>query len=352
MEQDQQMDPELRGNTTGVSLSEVWDGKESLTEDKFLSYLENQDYYLYILKLRDIICLLQMLLAFCGLAGNGVVIWLLGFCIKRKPFSVYIFNLACADFTFLLFNCIVNTTFWVQEHSAVFNMLTSSVELSSFVVGVCLLTAISTERCVSVLYPIWYRCHRPAHLSSILCAVFWGLALCAVTAWHWCIFFVDSKCYGINLVYNGLCILTFLVLFVSGVTLLIRVQCGSRRRQTTRLYVTILINVLAFLLLNLPFSVYHMIYLTSVPLSYYTIDVHIFRLLMVLNSGVNPIIYFFVGRYRQPHGRKALREVLQSALNHEEEAAEQRGGIPVPRERMILPGTQSGQTSCNSTSEL
>ncbi|KAM6308979.1 mas-related G-protein coupled receptor member D-like [Aegotheles albertisi] len=72
----------------------------------------------------------------CGLVGNGMVLWFLCFHMKRNPFTIYILNLIVTDFSLLLL--------------------------------MYLLTAMSLERCVSVLFPIWYRCHRPKHLSGIL----------------------------------------------------------------------------------------------------------------------------------------------------------------------------------------
>ncbi|NXU06208.1 MRGRD protein, partial [Buphagus erythrorhynchus] len=41
-------------------------------------------------------------ISLCGLAGNGVVMWFLGFHTKQSPFTVYILNLAVADFSLLL----------------------------------------------------------------------------------------------------------------------------------------------------------------------------------------------------------------------------------------------------------
>ncbi|NWS09562.1 MRGRH protein, partial [Motacilla alba] len=41
-------------------------------------------------------------ISLCGLAGNGVVVWFLGFHTKQSPFTVYILNLAVADFSLLL----------------------------------------------------------------------------------------------------------------------------------------------------------------------------------------------------------------------------------------------------------
>ncbi|NXM65109.1 MRGRD protein, partial [Illadopsis cleaveri] len=36
-------------------------------------------------------------ISLCGLAGNGVVMWFLGFHTKQSPSTVYILNLAVAD---------------------------------------------------------------------------------------------------------------------------------------------------------------------------------------------------------------------------------------------------------------
>ncbi|NXI89232.1 MRGRH protein, partial [Rhipidura dahli] len=41
-------------------------------------------------------------ISLCGLAGNGVVVWFLGFHTKQSPFTIYILNLAVADFSLLL----------------------------------------------------------------------------------------------------------------------------------------------------------------------------------------------------------------------------------------------------------
>ncbi|NXY27211.1 MRGRD protein, partial [Atrichornis clamosus] len=43
-----------------------------------------------------------LVISLCGLAGNGVVMWSLGFHTKQSPFTVYILNLAVADFSLLL----------------------------------------------------------------------------------------------------------------------------------------------------------------------------------------------------------------------------------------------------------
>ncbi|XP_066214238.1 mas-related G-protein coupled receptor member X1-like [Saccopteryx leptura] len=203
------------------------------------------------------------------MVGNGTVIWLLRVRGKRNPFSVYILNLAIADFAFLL--CL-NT--WVTSEIFryyIYKLIGFSVILCIMTntAGLSLLMAISTERCLSVTFPIWYKCHRLAHLSTIV------------------------------------------------LTLLIRVQCCSRRRQVTKLYRVILLTVLAFLLLGLPLGLHLLGQIHSEYSDSFNNLLHISCLLAALNSAVNPVIYFFVGRQGQRPGRRTLRELLQSALTED-----------------------------------
>ncbi|XP_054841886.1 proto-oncogene Mas-like [Eublepharis macularius] len=54
-----------------------------------------------------------------------------------------------------------------------------------YVTSQLLLTAISIDRCVSILFPIWYRCHRTTHWSTMVCALIWALT-CLPTATPFC----------------------------------------------------------------------------------------------------------------------------------------------------------------------
>ncbi|XP_060040787.1 mas-related G-protein coupled receptor member X4-like [Erinaceus europaeus] len=330
------MAPEFRNNTGPFSLPNPRDEAAfPAVTNAFGNHIHGVDMDQFYAYYDYSISLVLVVIDFCGSVGNGLVIWLLGFRMKRKPFSVYILNLACADFTFLLSSS-VRFMLHLLDYMHETTKLVDATILFSFLVSVSLLMVLSTERCVSVLCPIWYRCHRPAHLSSILCALVWGLTLC-VGLWRvLCDLFQNTSCRVVcNLVADGLSFITFLVLFVSGVTLLIRVQCGSRRRQTTRLYVTILLNVLAFLLLGLPYSVWEIMSIALISSPHDHILQPTFYLLSVVSSVVNPIIYFFVGRHGQPRGWKPLRQVLQRALTDEEEGTEWSSRVTVFRQNQM-----------------
>nr|KAF6438029.1 hypothetical protein HJG59_008721 [Molossus molossus] len=59
--------------------------------------------------------LLMIIVALAGLAGNVVVLWLLGFRMRRNPFSVYILNLAGADCLFLCCQIILSLDSIVEQ---------------------------------------------------------------------------------------------------------------------------------------------------------------------------------------------------------------------------------------------
>ncbi|KQL59874.1 mas-related G-protein coupled receptor member X2-like protein [Amazona aestiva] len=107
-----------------------------------------------------------LLICLCGLVGNGAVLWLLGFCIRRNPITTYILNLAMADFTFLLF-MVTSALLYMMENifcssagALVYQRPLFLLSLLSYNMGLYLLTAISIERCSSILCPLWYRCRR------------------------------------------------------------------------------------------------------------------------------------------------------------------------------------------------
>uniref|UniRef100_A0A7N4PTQ2 G-protein coupled receptors family 1 profile domain-containing protein n=1 Tax=Sarcophilus harrisii TaxID=9305 RepID=A0A7N4PTQ2_SARHA len=261
----------------------------------------------------------SLLIDALGLLGNGVVLWLLGFRIQRTPFSVYILNLAGADALFLCcsFLIFIDKTVRFLYSSFVF-MATLCLRYISYTVGLSLLAAISTERCLSALFPLWYRCHRPKHTSATVCTGLWVLiTLPAVTNFVLCFFkFAPHSCPHFVIVRFLWFLLLTCVLCVSSLTLLLRVQCSSRRRQPPRLYLLVLLTVLVFLLCGLPLGfgdfINNRFQLKSMPR-------WLSSLLACVNSSANPFIYFFLGSQNLKRKREPLRVILQRVLGDEQE---------------------------------
>uniref|UniRef100_K7FD22 G-protein coupled receptors family 1 profile domain-containing protein n=1 Tax=Pelodiscus sinensis TaxID=13735 RepID=K7FD22_PELSI len=265
-----------------------------------------------------------VLISLLGLVGNGIVLWFLGFRIKKNPFTVYVLNLAAADFG-CLFCLSVSLTINVLCLSRLLLLMICLDLLFLFMLSTSLylLTAISADRCVSVLFPIWHRCRRPTHLSAIVCALLWALS-CLLTGVRFFVCFLDSSkhCF---LVVTDLTATNFLIftpiMVLSSLILIIKVQCSSQRRPPGKLYVVILLTILFFLIFVAPLSI--VTFFHNVFFHYNLIT--IILMLASMNSSINPVIYFFVGSYRNRQFRRSVKKALHSVF--EEEAARSKGRV-------------------------
>ncbi|NWS49675.1 MRGRD protein, partial [Probosciger aterrimus] len=142
-------------NTTDLSLNSTRSGNWSY---------EGNDEYPCLRAPHGFMVFMFVCMGICvfGMVGNGIVLWFLGFQMKRNYFTVYILNLAVADCSllllfFLLILAYFNMTvicYCLDSFVPFYQKFVEAVEfLSNFFVlcSLGLLTAISTERCVSVL---------------------------------------------------------------------------------------------------------------------------------------------------------------------------------------------------------
>ncbi|XP_045147074.1 mas-related G-protein coupled receptor member X1-like [Echinops telfairi] len=293
-----------------------------------------------------LICLM-LIIALGGLAGNLVVLWILGFHLQRNSFLVYILNLAMTDCAFLCVLIVFSLVEILKYFDPASNrFMVSIVIVFLYFTDMSILSAIGTERCLSVLCPIWYRCHRPSYMSAVTCALLWALSLLlTLLKWYYCEVSFDC-CWPFNFFLWGWVIFLSVVLCGSSLLLLVKVFYGSRRRKMTRLLVTILITVLVFLLCGLPFGTYCLL-VSWIQNKFCKLVYFVSSLLLCcMNSSANPIIYFFVGSYRQEKQQKQLQKlslkvVLQRALQDTPEGAGNGGGPP--QESLELSGSQEVQ---------
>ncbi|XP_008496550.1 proto-oncogene Mas-like [Calypte anna] len=316
-------------NTTDLSLNNMTDGP--LEDEKIdIQPLCKADYSVLIT------AVVSIAISLCGIVGNMVVIWFLGFHMRRNPFTVYVLNLAVADFSLLLLLLVDLLVYIISEHSCYFSFKLTIADyvlmdlfLFYYLVSMYLLVAMSTERCLSVLFPIWYRCHRPKHLSGITCGVLWALAAFLISSeFISCYSFYFLNCVQ---VLHGLSILNFVILssfpLLSNFSLFIKLRCGSQRRHPGRLYVAVLLSLIFLIVLGFPFNV--VLYLD--PHFFKQFSLHVSCLLASLNSTINPFIYFLVGSCQQCHFQGSLMVSLRRVFEDKTMSEERRhvSGEPV-----------------------
>ncbi|XP_043827976.1 mas-related G-protein coupled receptor member A1-like [Dromiciops gliroides] len=314
------MDPTIMMQiSTQMPQSSVYENSSGRnTNESLFIILDNCELETFVVTIN---CIL-LVISFCGLAANGLVLWLLGFCIERNPFSFYILHLAGADFFYLCCQIVYSLTFICHNFWYIVPKTIITLTFFFYTLGLSLLTSISTERCLSVLFPIWYRCHRPKHTSAVVCSLFWTLCLlgnllesgaCGIIDF---IPFSVMSCLAWDLFFVTLLLLLVCLLCVSSLTLVLKVQCYSQHRQLSKLYLLILLTVLMFLLCGLPVGIYWFLLCWLTNTSCISFVSH---LLSCVNSSTNPLIYFFLGSFRQRRRREPLKVILQRALKDEPE---------------------------------
>ncbi|CAN8214256.1 unnamed protein product [Coccothraustes coccothraustes] len=271
-------------------------------------------------------------ISLCGLAGNGVVLWFLGFHTKQSPFTVYILNLAVADFSLLLLFLLLLLAF-LSVAAFCTSLLPFIHHYQRFVFALgfpChvfdlsslgLLAALSVELCVSVLCPIWYRCHRPRHLSAIVSGALWALAGAFVSSLYLTSTYTEDSEPVLAGVALAISMVFSLMMLVSNLFLFLKLRCGSRRRQPGwKLFVAILLNILLFFAFGIPFCVEVFL---NLPDSGDLFPEDPSLLLALLNCSLNPVIYVLVGSCRRRRFQRSVRVALQRVF--EEKAGSDKG---------------------------
>lgn len=313
-----------------------WTNNTAVNESVYNQYLNCSTYGTMFYTLN----ILTVIVSLVGLVGNAIVLFLLGFCIHRNTFSVYILNLAGADFLFLCFETLYSLEKHFDVHGIYIGIPISLNILLNFayLAGLSMLTAISAERCLSVVCPIWYRCRRPRHTSAVMCALLWALSLLLSLlegkACGWLYGFDYGWCMKLDFITFAWLIVLIVVLLGSTMTLLIRIFCDSRRIPVTRLYVTIAFTVLVFLLFGLSYGIYwFFLFWTGVVFICNVFEMSSF--LSCVNSCTNPIIYFLVGSIRHHRlQQQTLKMRLQRAIQDTpEEEVGVRGSSGEPEEQ-------------------
>ncbi|XP_049747825.1 mas-related G-protein coupled receptor member D-like [Elephas maximus indicus] len=270
---------------------------------------------------REVVSALTTFTCLWGMVGNGVVIWLLSFCLQRGPVGVYVLNRAVADLLFLLCMAVLTVlraSAWKSFVSPLVLLATRSAKYLAYTASLSLLVALTTQHCFSILFPIWYRCHRPRHLSALVSTLLWVLSFLLTTLilyfynepWN-----ADSKEGArVDTIFHILTLMSFTPGMVLSSVFLVHVYRNPQqwRRQPWRLLVGILALILVFLVCTLPLSIASFIlYWVSLPQQTQTLLSTFGHLTLSVNSSANPFVYFLVGS----QGCDSLQEPLGAVLS-------------------------------------
>ncbi|XP_006882880.1 PREDICTED: proto-oncogene Mas [Elephantulus edwardii] len=267
-----------------------------------------------------------------GFVENSFLLWFLCFRMRRNPFTVYITHLSIADISLLFCIFILSIDYALDYELSsgyYYTIISLSVTfLFGYNTGLYLLTAISVERCLSVLYPLWYRCQRPKHQSAFVCALLWALS-CLVTLMEYAMC-IDSRGQGqsrgdCRAVIIFIAVLSFLVftplMVVSSTILVVKIRKNTWTSHSSKLYLVIMVSIIIFLIFAMPMRLLYLLYYEYWPTSGNLH--HISLLFSTINSSTNPLIYFFVGSSKKKRFKESLKVVLTRAFKDEVQARRQ-----------------------------
>ncbi|XP_044539768.1 N-formyl peptide receptor 2-like [Gracilinanus agilis] len=302
-----------------------------------------------------IISLIIYCLAFVlGIIGNGLVIWVTGFRMTRTVTTVLFLNLASADFTFTAFLPFIIITTALQPHwpfGWFLCKLVSSMSVFNMSASVFLLTLISLDRCVSVLWPVWTRNHRTPARAALAALGAWIFAL--AIAFPTVIFKTTVTEDGITFCYSDLdpwnetaddqdhydalaesrlwslvlsrfflgFVIPLVIISVCYGLIAVRLCSGMKMVKSSRPFKVLTAVVAAFFLCWLPHHVVSMI-TVSVYQQPHLEDLLPFlsplsSSLVFVNSCLNPLLYVFIGRDFRERLLRSLPAALERALSEE-----------------------------------
>ncbi|XP_074006058.1 mas-related G-protein coupled receptor member X1-like [Numenius arquata] len=266
-----------------------------------------------------------LLICLCGLVGNGAVLWFLSSHVRRNAIIAYVFNLAVADFTFLLSIAVAIVIFYSPEslcHRLGSRDVTTVVNITilfSFTASVYLLTAFSAATSLSLLSSSRCPCHCSWGFPGLLCALLWALSFLLTLTLYL------SPAAVIIFVLSYL--LSVLTMLLSGLTLLARVLCSSRQYPPRMLSVVVLLAVFFFPFFTADFG--YWLLLRLIDFSVFVFNGSL--LLACVNSTINPVLYFLVGCCGK-NFTLSVKVAFQRVL---ENVSEPQNGGETPRENTV-----------------
>ncbi|XP_069597510.1 C3a anaphylatoxin chemotactic receptor-like [Ranitomeya imitator] len=254
-----------------------------------------------------------------GIIGNGLVIWIAGFRMKKTISAVWFLNLAIADFL-----CCASLPLRIAEWATYFsydsetgyfivNMFLFTVNMSA---SVLLLTAMSIDRWVSVMWPFWAKVHRTRKLVRITAAIIWGLSLVVTCLLGDIIFLYNRELnQPIHLIrFVIMFVIPFLIIFTTYVSIFYKLRKGMRSQRSQRSSRTITAVILCFFICWFPYYICPLIPWYYVDYILILILYTIITSLAYLNSCMNPIIYVFMGQAFQQCFFRSIPSRLEKAL--------------------------------------
>ncbi|XP_062259351.1 chemerin-like receptor 2 [Platichthys flesus] len=277
-----------------------------------------------------------------GLIGNGTVIWVTAFKSKKTVNSVWLLNLAIADFVFVLFlpfyiDYILRDFHW--DFGLAMCKLNSFVSVMNMYASVLFLTVLSIDRYVSLVHLNWSQRHRTVERAWVTCGCIWVLA--GALSCPALIFRETLRLHDKVVCFNNFhtqdehtaamthivivvirttvgFLLPFTAICVTGTLLTIKANRSQGSFRLSSFSKTVTAVILAFFLCWAPFHTFSLMEL-SIHSSLYLHNIlkagfPLATSLGFFNSCINPLLYMLLGKKVRHILKRACLNITKSSL--------------------------------------
>ncbi|XP_049905463.1 chemerin-like receptor 2 [Epinephelus moara] len=277
-----------------------------------------------------------------GLIGNGTVIWVTAFKSKKTVNSIWLLNLAMADFVFVLFlpfyiDYILRDFHW--DFGVFMCKINSFVSVMNMYASVLFLMVLSIDRYVSLVHLNWSQRYRTTERAWYVCCCIWALA--AITSCPALIFRDTMRLHDKVVCFNNFhtqdghtaatrhitivvirttvgFLLPFTAICVTGILLTIKVNQSRGSVRLSSFSKTVSAVILAFFLCWAPFhtfslmelSMHSSMYLHSILKAGFPLA----NSLGFFNSCINPLLYMLLGKKVRHILKRACLDITKSSL--------------------------------------
>ncbi|XP_057688499.1 chemerin-like receptor 1 [Corythoichthys intestinalis] len=279
-----------------------------------------------------VIIAVQYVLGFCG---NGLVIWISGFKMKKTVNTTWYLSLAISDIVFCAFLpfAIINTAMEKWIFGLFLCKFTSSVLFLNMFSSIFLLVIISIDRCVSVIFPVWSQNHRTVRKASVVVVLAWVLAI--GLSLPSAVFRDIHSQRGRSVCFNNFTspqthkiiamsrfvagfVVPFSVITICYSIIILKLRM-NRMTKSSKPFKVMTALIATFFICWLP---YHVFVLLETNQQHFRQDVlkaglQIGTTLVTANSFLNPVLYVFMGNDFQQRCMSSLLSKMENAMGDE-----------------------------------
>ncbi|XP_017569980.1 chemokine-like receptor 1 [Pygocentrus nattereri] len=287
-----------------------------------------------------------------GVAGNGLVIWIAGFKVKKSVVSIWYLSLAMSDFIFCSF--LPFSVVYMVKNEWLFGRFmckfTSFIMWLNMFSSIFLLVIISVDRCVTVMFPVWAQNKRTVRKAFVIVMLAWITAaafstpspvvrdihigqktICQYNYESMETYQADVAC---RFIFGF--VIPFLVIIICYVVIIQKLRSNHMTKSKKPLKIMTVL-IITFLICWLPYyTIAWMI--IFMPLTRPLYNAFVFSLFLSnVNSCLNPFLYAFMG--------KDFKKQCYALLSKIENAVKEDGLYTIQRTATTTSGESKHSTS-------